>query len=193
MSLEKTKLETTSLETVRLSLFPCLPAQLLALMEDPERFEEMAGFPASPGLCEMFGSEEVLAEISPEWLAALRVSEGPDPWRYGYFIVRRATGIERLNGAAIGTAGFKGPPDESGMVEIAYGVAPEFRGQGYATEAATTLVAFAFDTAGVELVRAHTLPVPNASTRVLTKCGFRHVGEVVDPDDGPVWRWERSR
>ena len=33
----------------------------------------------------------------------------------------------------------------------------------------------------------------NASTRVLTKCGFRHIGQVIDPEDGPVWRWERHR
>ena len=93
----------------------------------------------------------------------------------------------------IGAAGFKGPPDEAGMVEIAYGVTPSFEGQGYATEAAAALVAFAFTSGLVELVRAHTLPAANASTRVLAKCGFRHVGEVIDPDDGPVWRWERGR
>jgi ribosomal-protein-alanine N-acetyltransferase len=42
------------------------------------------------------------------------------------------------------------------------------------------------------VVRAHTLPNPNASTRVLTKCGFHRVGEVIDPEDGLVWRWERN-
>ena len=30
-----------------------------------------------------------------------------------------------------------------------------------------------------------------ASTRVLTKCGFSRIGEVIDPDDGLVWRWEK--
>ena len=40
-------------------------------------------------------------------------------------------------------------------------------------------------------VRAHTLPQPSASTRVLTKCGFRHIGAVIDPEDGLVWRWEK--
>ena len=36
-------------------------------------------------------------------------------------------------------------------------------------------------------------PEPNASTRVLLKNGFRHCGMVVDPEDGPVWRWELNR
>jgi ribosomal-protein-alanine N-acetyltransferase len=56
----------------------------------------------------------------------------------------------------------------------------------------TPFVDFALASGQVQLVRAHTLPEVNASTRVLLKCGFRHVGTVVDPDDGPVWRWELS-
>jgi RimJ/RimL family protein N-acetyltransferase len=69
---------------------------------------------------------------------------------------------------------------------------PPYEGKGYATEAAAALVAYAFDQ-GVKLVRAHTMPEPNASTHVLRKNGFRFVGDVIDPEDGPVWRWERTR
>jgi RimJ/RimL family protein N-acetyltransferase len=43
------------------------------------------------------------------------------------------------------------------------------------------------------MVCAHTLPQPNDSTRVLARCGFRHAGEVTDPEDGLVWRWEKTR
>ena len=78
-------------------------------------------------------------------------------------------------------------------MEIAYGIVPGSRDRGYATEAAAALVAFAFADERVQLVRAHTLPAANASTRVLTKCGFVLIGEVVDPEDGLVWRWERGR
>lgn len=172
-----------SLETARLSLRPCFPAHLLTLLQLPERLEGVAGFPAAPGLREVFAS----GGLSPAWLAALRASHGPDPWRHGFFLVLRDAGT------AIGSAGFKGPPDSTGTVEIAYCVAPGFERRGYATEAAAALITFAFETPHVELVRAHTLPVNNASTRVLTKCGFRHVAIVVDGDDGPVWRWEYRR
>jgi hypothetical protein len=41
-------------------------------------------------------------------------------------------------------------------------------------------------------VRAHTLPERNASVRILEKLGFAHLGQIVDPEDGPVWRWERA-
>lgn len=87
----------------------------------------------------------------------------------------------------------KGPPDQGGVVEIAYGVDPEYQGRGYATEAARALVNFAFRSGQVCLVRAHTRAENNASMRVLAKCGFEPIGEVVDPEDGLVWRWELQR
>ena len=101
--------------------------------------------------------------------------------------------MHRESRSVIGTVGFKGPPDEGGAVEIAYGIVPAFQCRGYATEAAGAGVAFALGSGRVTLVRAHTLPTPNASTQVLTKCGFEFTGEVVDPDDGLVWRWDRKR
>jgi putative acetyltransferase len=141
---------------------------------------------------ELQSRDELLAmceghpEVSPAWLARLRASTEPDPWTYGFAVVLRASG------AKIGDAGFKGPPDETGMVEIAYRIDPEHQGRGYATEAAQGLVAFAFRDHRVRFVWAHTLPTNNASTRVLEKSEFRKVGEVVDPEDGLVWRWERD-
>jgi RimJ/RimL family protein N-acetyltransferase len=45
----------------------------------------------------------------------------------------------------------------------------------------------------VRIVRAHTLPQANASTRVLEKCGFAHAGAIDDPEDGWVWRWDLPR
>lgn len=43
----------------------------------------------------------------------------------------------------------------------------------------------------VARVVAHTLPIENASSRVLRHCGFERIGEVIDPEDGLVWRWHR--
>jgi len=88
-------------------------------------------------------------------------------------------------GNVIGKCGFKGPPDGDGMVEIAYGVSPEYQGKGYATEAAAALVSYALGTGQVRVVRAHTLPEPNASTRVLTKSSFQKVTEPNFSEFGP--------
>jgi ribosomal-protein-alanine N-acetyltransferase len=124
------------------------------------------------------------AQLSADWLERLRNTTTVDPWVLGF------TMVDRTNGAPVGTCGFKGPPDADGMVEIAYGVAPEHQSRGFATEAAAALVHFAFADTRVRAVRAHTLSDTNASARVLVKCGFIPKGQVVDPEDGLVWRWE---
>jgi [ribosomal protein S5]-alanine N-acetyltransferase len=124
-------------------------------------------------------------ELSAEWLALFLQSTSPDQWVHGFTCVLRATG------QVVGKGGFKGPPSEDGMVEIAYGIEPEYQGKGYATEAAEALTQFAFSTGQVQIVRAHTLPSGRASQRVLTKCGFQKFGEIIDPEDGLVWRWEK--
>jgi len=126
------------------------------------------------------------AEVSPAWLALVDGSSSIDPWIHGFVVLHRATD------GVIGKCGFKGSPGDDGAVEIAYGIDPEHQGKGYATEVAAALVSYAFESGQVRVVWAHTLPEPNASTRVLTKCGFCRVGEVIDPEDGLVWRWERK-
>lgn len=127
------------------------------------------------------------AEVSPDWLARVRETAPGDPWALAY------TAVDRAAGVVVGTCAFKGPPGADGTVEIAYGVDPEHRGRGYATEAAGALAAFALADARVRLVRAHTRAENGASARVLGKCGFVRIGEVIDPEDGPVCRWELAR
>ena len=78
------------------------------------------------------------------------------------------------------------------MVEVAYGTDPAHRGRGFATEAAAALTEFAFASGRVRLVRAHTKPDNAASARVLAKCAFLRIGEVIEPEDGLVSRWERG-
>ena len=131
-------------------------------------------------------SPEHRAQLSPRWVDFVTTATEADPWVHGFDLVLNGTDLR------VGSVGFKGPPGQDRSIEIAYCVEPEHQGLGYATEAADLLVQFAFDSGMVSTVRAHTLPESNASTRVLTKCGFSHIGEVIDPEDGRVWRWERS-
>ena len=92
----------------------------------------------------------------------------------------------------VGTCGFKGPPDADRSVEIAYFTFPGEEGRGIATAMAEALVHVARAAPRqVAIVRAHTLAERNASCRVLEKVGFQHAGSLLDPEDGPVWRWER--
>ena len=168
--------------TETLHLRALLPAELLALREGEERFAVESRLTPADGLGAMLVSDDV----SPAWLERLRAARDRDPWQFGFLVIERTTGV------AIGMAGFKGPPDDHGVVEIAYGIAAAYRGRGHATEAANCLVAFASNDARVRRIRAHTLPERNASTAVLMKAGFEFLGEVEDPEDGRVWRWERG-
>lgn len=177
----RTLTSVAALETSHLRLTPWSPEHLLAMIDGAERFEADAGVQLADGLRAMF----VSGDVSPLWIAHLRDAAGPDPWTLGFAVVHRDDDL------VIGSAAFKGAPDEDGVVEIAYGIAPSHRGQGYATEAARALVSFALERVDVRSIRAHTKPENDASGRVLAKCGLHQVGEVVDPEDGLVWRWER--
>ena len=130
-------------------------------------------------------SPEDRGQLSPEWLARIQ-SPTVDHWTLGYTLVRTDDGVP------VGQCGFKGPPRD-GFVEIAYMVAPEYEGRGYATEAARGLVEIALGSDKVRVVIAHTIERANASSRVLVKNGFATAGQVIDPEDGAVWKWERKR
>ncbi len=110
-------------------------------------------------------------ELREAYREMLRLSlEHPDDW--GWYAVWL---IVRKDGANIGNLSFKGIPDE-GIVEIGYGIAEEYRGFGYATEALETILEWAFDQPGVTSVAAETGPDNLASQRVLEKCGFSPTG-----------------
>jgi RimJ/RimL family protein N-acetyltransferase len=169
------------IETKNLKLIPYSPQDILAMIEGADAYTGSFGWPPADGLRDFYLSKDV----SPEWLAQLRTATDADVWRHGFGVVHVATR------QVIGAGGFKGPAGEDGAVEIAYGIVPQYQGRGYATEVAAALVEFALKSGCVRIARAHTLAEKNASTRVLTKCGFEFAGEVIDPEDGRVWRWEK--
>ncbi|MFC9247550.1 GNAT family N-acetyltransferase [Streptomyces sp. NPDC057136] len=93
-----------------------------------------------------------------------------DPRPFGSFEISR-----RENGQVIGGMGFHGVPDEHGQVTIGYGLAPEARGMGYASEALRALLEFA-RSQGVASVKADANLDNIASHRVMTAAGMRLVG-----------------
>ena len=96
------------------------------------------------------------------------------------------------DGALVGWGGFKGPPGDGGSVEIGYEIAAARQGHGLATAAARAMLAEAFADPRVERVLAHTLPEPNASNRVLDKCGFRFEGTAFVRGMS-VWKYAAAR
>lgn len=92
----------------------------------------------------------------------------------------------------IGMCSFKDEPTKEGTVEIAYFTFPENEGRGYASAMARGLVTLAEASDGVKHVLAHTLKGENASTSILKKLNFEFKGDVIDPEDGSVWRWVKG-
>ena len=146
----------------------------LGLDADPARLAEQ--------LAPAFGGDPGAArELLEQTLQLLTRDPRPDPW--GSYLAEH-------DGTTIGTCAFKAAPDAAGTVEIAYMTFPAFEGRGHATAMASGLVEVA-RRGGASVAIAHTLPEVNASNRALRRNGFAYAGEVIDPEDGLVWRWEK--
>lgn len=85
---------------------------------------------------------------------------------------------------AVGRAGYHGPPDDSGMVEIGYAVDPTHRRRGYARAALEALLERAAHEPRVRTVRATISPDNTPSYRLASQYGFVEVGEQWDDEDG---------
>lgn len=92
----------------------------------------------------------------------------------------------------VGWGGFKGAPDQDGVAELGYSIAPDFEGQGLATDATRILLRRAWEAEDVTAVIAHTLAEPTASARVLEKTGFSLDCETTEGDLA-VWRFRIER
>lgn len=155
---------------------------LEALQSDTAEFARLIGGPVPAGWPEFPESIEFTID---------RLRERPDQagWWMHFFFDSTTDSTDDSAGPLVGSGGFVGPP-EDGVVEIGYEIAPEFRGRGLATAAATAMVARAVAEGDVHTVIAHTLAGPSASTSVLRRAGFVCMGEVPDSEEGTVWRWE---
>ncbi len=91
---------------------------------------------------------------------------------------------------AVGFAGYHGPPDARGMVEVGYEVDPAYRRRGYARAALEALLGRAAREPDVRIVRASVGPDNVASLRLLSRYGFVEVGEQWDDEDGPETVYE---
>ena len=74
-------------------------------------------------------------------------------------------------------AGYHGPPDGDGTVEVGYSIDPQFRRQGYSRAALRALVGRADRKEGVTTVRASVSPDNVASRDLVLSEGFVAVGD----------------
>lgn len=154
-------------------LLPATVEYLLTLQSDPTAFGLLIGSPVPAGWPQF--PESIGFSIE-----RLRDHPAEAEWWMHFFLA---------DDTLIGSGGFVGPPQD-GVVEIGYELAPQFRGRGMGIASAGALVEKACTTGTVTTVVANTLAQDNPSTGVLRRLGFTRTHELVDPEDGPIWRWE---
>lgn len=103
----------------------------------------------------------------------------PDQWEW-YAIWM----IELKDGTHIGELCFKGIT-KNGTTEIGYGIAEDYQGCGYATEAVSALTGWALMQPCIMCVMAETEEFNIASQKVLNKAGFIPTGEM--GEEGPLF------
>ena len=163
--------------TVRLDLISGTPELANADIYDRSQFATLLG-----------------ARVPDEWPPPLNdidsmkwfesyLDEHPDGvgWVTWYFILREDESGKRV---VIGNGGFKGRPTPDGTVEVGYSIIKDFQNCGYATEATSGLLKWAFGHPEVTRVLAETYPILKKSIRVLEKIGFVFMG--VGSEDGVI-------
>lgn len=144
------------------------------LLEDDGSFEDATGIRVVGGLHDMVPT---LKE------AVRRLDDGAAPqWSTHLF-------VDPAQRNLVGVGGYSHAP-LAGSVEIAYYVVPELRGKGYATSATSHLVSYAA-AAGVRSVTAYTPGGFSPAAAVLRRLQFVKTHDLIDPERGAVWRWER--
>ena len=104
-------------------------------------------------------------------LLAAAEEAGESPYRTVWMLVQREEGV------IIGSAGFKGGPDEKGEVEIRYAMGKDYRRRGYMTEAVKAICCWALEQPEVAHITAETDLVSYPSQRILERLGFQKYRE----------------
>jgi len=151
-----------------------LPAAVMAAL----LMDDLAAARAATGieLGELFVGERA------KWLWGYRLKQLETEPEAAAWIARAV--VAEPGGAVVGYAGFHGPPDERGMVEVGYTVDPAYQRQGYATAILGALLERAAGEPAVHVVRASISPDNVASLATVAKYGFVQVGEQWDDEDG---------
>ena len=143
--------------------------------------DEMVGVLAASELYTFIGGEPPTLDALRARYARLAGGHSPDGLQeWVNWIARRAE-----DGAAVGTVQAT-VVDGGGRADVAWVFGTAWQGRGYATEAASALVAWLRER-GVAEIRAAIHPEHAASARVAERIGLAPTGEF-DDDGEQIWR-----
>ena len=163
-------------ETDRLLILPMTDNFMTSILNETQTDLEIQGYL----LCDGWITFEVLRYID------IIHSLIPDGYVvdgfYTWVIIDKSTGM------IIGDIGFKGKPNELGVIDIGYGLAPCMRGRHIATEAVNAMLTWAFSQNKVRRISAECLDDNVASIHILSNAGMREIIR-----DGNTIFWEIKR
>lgn len=102
-------------------------------------------------------------------------------WHSFWLLIRKSDRV------VVGSADFKGLPNDNGEVEIGYGLGKEYEHNGYMTEAVAAMTKWALSNGAAQVI-AETDADGYASQRVLKRCGFVSMPQ----RDGCWWQFDKS-
>jgi RimJ/RimL family protein N-acetyltransferase len=105
--------------------------------------------------------------------------------------------VEELDGhRLVGDVGMSPSDHEPGVIKVGYTMSPAFQGRGYATEAVSALIDYAFDRLGAQTVRAYASAENTPSIRLAERVGMHLVERIEHREGDQVWygvRYEVTR
>ena len=168
--------------TPRLDLHLIPIPELLLLHEDPDNPELLADRDFTNPHLELSHSHS-----GPLRWRVPQVKENPavNIWFIRWIVLRETNEI-------VGSISFHSPPDDSGMIEIGFGISLPCRNNGFGTEALLGMWSWVVTQPGVKILR-YTVSASNLpSMAIISKFGFSHVGQQLDEEDGPEEIFEMS-
>ena len=110
---------------------------------------------------------------------------------------------DRETGQLVGDVGLSPAEDDATVIKLGYTIAPAFQRRGYATEAITALIDYAFETLRADVARVYASAINKPSVRVAEKVGMQLVETIEREYDGEMWhrvryeirrsRWAQDR
>ncbi len=151
-------------ETERLQLIPLSVDQLIMLRDDIQRFEEYYN-------CTYKGEEleGFMKEYLSEQIRLISENEALTMYISFWLLMRKTDRV------VVGSAAFKGLPNEDGEIEIGYGLGKEFEHNGYMTEAVARMCKWGLGQEGVKHIIAETDIDGYASQHILERNGFKQL------------------
>jgi RimJ/RimL family protein N-acetyltransferase len=155
-------------ETERLVLIPLTLQELILLRNERNAFEKQLN-------CTYMGEpiEGFIYEYLEDQIRTITANENSYLYYAFWMLLRKSDRV------IVGSAAFKGLPNQEGELEIGYGLGKEFEHNGYMTEAVAQMCNWGLAQDNVKHIIAETDIDGLASQRILQRNGFvrYHFGE----------------